>query len=272
MSSGVSTVIRTRARILRYAFLSALADLRAMYTWKTWLFGWLCRVLCQVAFFSLIGKLVGSVEVTVFLVIGNSVFVAAQAVLLTVSSTAWERMTGTLPLLVAAPAPPFVVFAGRSVQWIADGIACGTISLFLMAPLFGVDLPMPAALLAIPLLALVALSVYAFALVLGGLVLRMIELRALVANVSIFVLMLLTGVQVPESFWPRPVAVLADLLPMTHGLRAIRGLLGDAGAAAIAVDTAAEVAVGLGWFLVAALVFRRLASSGRRDGSIEFGD
>lgn len=34
---------------------------------------------------------------------------------------------------------------------------------------------------------------------------------------------------------------------------------------------ALEAAVGLGWLLVAALTLRRLAESGRRDGSIEFG-
>lgn len=37
------------------------------------------------------------------------------------------------------------------------------------------------------------------------------------------------------------------------------------------VEGGPEAAVGLGWLLVAALTFRRLAESGRRDVSIEFG-
>jgi ABC-2 type transport system permease protein len=264
-------VIRHNARILRYSFLSALADLKAMYTWRTWTFGWLSRILCQVAFFALIGKLIGSRDVVVFLVIGNAVFVVAQAVLLTISSTAWERMSGTLPLLVAAPASLFTVFAGRSVQWILDGVACGTISLFLMAPLFGVDLPMPAALAAVPILVAIAASVYGFGLVIGGLVLRSMELRALMGNVAVFFLMLLTGVQVPVSYWWEPVSWLSGVLPVSHGLRAIRDLVNGAGAGTVLLQVGAEIAVGLGWFAVAGLVFRRLAEGGRRDGSIEFG-
>jgi ABC-2 type transport system permease protein len=263
--------VRNNARVLRHAFISALTDLRAVYTWKIWTFGWLGRILCQVAFFALIGKLIGSHEVVVFLVVGNAVLAVAQAVLLTISSTAWERMAGTLPLLVAAPAPLFTVFAGRSAQWLIDGTACGVISLFVMAPLFGVDLPMPAALLAVPIIVLVAVSVYGFALVLGGLVLRKMELRALVGNLSLFGLMLFTGVQVPVWFWPAPVPLLASGLPMTHGLAAIRAIVAGDGAAIVARQVAAEVVVAVAWFVLAAFTFRRLVERGRRDGSIEFG-
>jgi ABC-2 type transport system permease protein len=242
-----------------------------VYTWRTWLFGWLARILCQVAFFSLIGRMIGSPGVTTYLVIGNAVLVVAQAVLLTISSTAWERMAGTLPLLVAAPGSLFTVFAGRSVQWIGDGTVCGAVSLLVVGPLFGIGLPLGGALLAIPILFVVALAVYAFGLALGGIVLRAIELRALAANLSVFALMLLCGVQVPTSFWPRPVAAVADALPVTHGLRAIRALLAHRSGATVALDVALEAAVGLGWLCAAALIFSRLVEAGRSDGSIEFG-
>lgn len=264
-------VISQNLRILRFASRSAIADFRAMYTWRTWLFGWLARVLCQVAFFSLIGRMVGSPSVAAYLAIGNTVLVVAQSVLLTISSTAWERMTGTLPLLIAAPGSLFVVFFGRSVQWVADGTACGAVSLLVVAPLFGIRLSLGGALLTIPILLVVALSVYAFGLALGGVVLRAMEFRALAANLSIFALMLLCGVQVPTSFWPRPVAAIADALPVTHGLRAIRALLVHVGAATVGPEVALEVAVGLGWLSVAAFIFHRLVEGGRANGSIEFG-
>jgi ABC-2 type transport system permease protein len=258
-------------RILRYALLCAFADLRAVYTWKTWTFAWLSRILCQVAFFALIGRLIGSREVITYLVVGNAVFVIAHVVLLTVSSTAWERMAGTLPLLVASPASILTVFAGRSLQWLLDGVACGTVSLFVLAPVFGAPLPLPAALLAVPVMVVVAGSVYCFALLLGGLVLRVMELRSLAANLGSFFLMLFTGVQVPVTFWPRPWVYLTDLLPLTHGLLAIRSLLAGARPRHVMGQVGWEALVGFGWFLVAALVFRRLAEGGRVDGSIEFG-
>jgi ABC-2 type transport system permease protein len=267
----VNGIISQNLHILRFSFRSAIADFRAMYTWRTWLFGWLARALCQVAFFSLIGRMVGSPRTAAYLVIGNSVLVVAQAVLLTISSTAWERMTGTLPLLVAAPGSLFVVFLGRSVQWVGDGIACGAVSLLLVGPLFGIGLSLGGTLAAIPILLVVALAVYTFSLALGGVVLRAMDLRALAANLSIFALMLLCGVQVPTSFWPRPVALIAEVLPVTHGLRAIRALLANSPAATVVRDVTLEAAVGLGWLCAAALIFYRLVEGGRADGSIEFG-
>ncbi|GAA1094641.1 ABC transporter permease [Nocardiopsis metallicus] len=266
------SAIRDSARVLRWSATSALADLRAFYTWKTWLFGWLTRILCQVAFFALIGAMLDSPDRTAYLLVGNAVFVGVTATMFVCASSSWERMAGTLPLLIASPAPPFLVFAGRSVQWLADGLACAVISLFLLAPVFGVHLPMPAALLVVPLIALTYVSVYSFGLVLAGLALRVMHVRNLIGNVGGLILMVVCGVQVPVSFWPPAVEFVAQGLPLTHGLGAVRELLSGASGAVVARLALLEAAVGAVWFCVAALTFRHLAESGRRDGSIEFGD
>lgn len=71
------SAIRDSARVLRWSATSALADLRAFYTWKTWLFGWLTRILCQVAFFALIGAMLDSPDRTAYLLVGNAVFVGS---------------------------------------------------------------------------------------------------------------------------------------------------------------------------------------------------
>jgi len=267
----MTTAIRDHARVLRYASMSAIADFRAIYTWRTWTFAWLIRILCQVSLFALLGRLLGSPGKTSFLLIGNCVFMVANTATQVISSTAWERMAGTLPLLVASPTAPFWVFTGRSVQWLLDGLSCSTVSLFLLAPLFDVPLPMPSALLAVPIMALTAVSTYCFALVLAALVLRMLSLRSLVSSLSGLTLMVLTGVQVPISFWPTPVRQLAEVLPLTHGLQAVRDLLAGDALVRIGGQAAIEAAIGVGWLLVAALAFRRFAEHGRHDGSIEFG-
>lgn len=257
-------------RVLRYSALNAYADFRSTYTWRTWVGGWLVRVLCQVAFFTLIGRLLGSAEYTRYLLVGNAVMVAAAEALLVVPSTTWERLAGTVPLLVAAPASPVVVFFGRSVQWLPSGTASATISLFALAPLFGVRLPMPTSLLVVPLIGLVALATYCLGLVLGGLVLRAGGMRNLVSNLTMFVLMVITGVQVPVAFWPEPVQWAAGLLPVTHGLAAVRGVLTGLPSAKVVGLAALELAIAIGWLLVAVCAFHRFAESGRRSGSIEF--
>jgi ABC-2 type transport system permease protein len=264
-------MLRDNARILRYSFLSALADLRAMYTWRTWLFAWLVRILAQVTMFALLGRLLGDPARTEYLVIGNAAYVAAASVMMVVASTAWERMAGTLPLLVASPSTPFVVFAGRSVQWLIDGCACSLISLFLLGPVFGLRPAMPTALLAIPVIALTAVSIYWFGLVLAAIALRVMHIRNMIGNLGGLTLMILAGVQVPVSFWPTPLQWVAQCLPLTHGLRALRIAWVDGPIADIGRYCALELGVMAVWATIAALLFRHLAESGRRDGSIEFG-
>ena len=74
------TRINVAGRILRHSVASGFADYSVMYTPLTWTFGWMARVLCQVAFFALIGRLLGSDEITRYLLIGNAVmFVVIEA-------------------------------------------------------------------------------------------------------------------------------------------------------------------------------------------------
>ncbi|MFI9811347.1 ABC transporter permease [Saccharothrix variisporea] len=265
-------MIRDNARVLRGALISALADFRAIYTWWTWGFAWLTRIIVQVAFFAIIGRLLDSPERTRFLLVGNAVFIAVLVSMLVCASTSWERQTGTLPLLIASASHPFVVFAGRSAQWIVDGTVCASVSLFVLGPLFGLGVPLSRMLAAIPVILLISVSAYCFGLALAGLVLRKMELRNLVGNLASLSLMVFCGVQVPTSFWPEPVQVVASVLPLTHGLHAVRDLFAGAPVGAILGSVGLEMCVLVGWLLIASLTFRWLAESGRADGSIEYGE
>ena len=264
------TALAAQLRIVRHAAVAGLHDYGAIFTWKTWTFGWYVRVLAQVSFFAMIGHLVGSAAQTRFLLVGNAVVLAAMQSLGAVASSTWERRAGTLPLLVASPSSPFLVFVGRSTHWIGDALLSSLGALFVLAPLFGVALPWPRVLLVAPLVLLVALTTYAFATFLGGLVLRAMNTRNLVANVATFAMMALCGVNVPLDDYPRAVRWVAELLPLTHGLQAIRGLLDGAPLDSVGADAARELLVGAVWLVLAAVVFDRLVRHGRRDGSIEF--
>ena len=81
----------------------------------------------------------------------------------------------------------------------------------------------------------------------------------------------LPSLEVPLSYYPEPVEILSRLLPLTNGLLAIRGVFGGAPASEIVENTALEAAVGLAWMVAALLTFNRLASRGRRDGSLDYG-
>jgi ABC-2 type transport system permease protein len=264
--------IQRTLSVLRNALLVALEDFKVNYTWKTWTFGWMVRMFAQAIFFAMIGRLLGSPVRVHYLLVGNAVMIAAACGLLVVASTTWERRSGTLPLLVAAPGSLLAVFMGRSVEWVPDGFVTSLITIAVVGPLFGLPLPLPRVLWLAPLVLLVTATTYCFGTFLAAWVLRAMEIRNLVSSLASLSMMAICGVNVPLSFYPAWLQAIAQVLPVTHGLQAIRDLLAGASSHAVWTNVGWESAVGLGWLLLAVASFRLLAESGRKDGSIEFAD
>lgn len=266
------TALVDSLRVLRHATTFAISELGAIYSWQSWLFGWVLRVITQIIFYALIGILLEDPDLVQFLLIGNVALMAASNIMLAIPSTQWERYAGTLPFLVAAPSRVMWVFLGRSVEWFADALATSTIALAVVAPLFGVPLSPADIARVVPLLLLVIVASYGLATFLGAVVLRKPDVRNVVSNVTIAVMAIVTGANVPIEFFPTPVQWLAQPFPLTHGLEAIRGAVAGQGFADVRGAMITCVLTGAAWMVVAALTFERFAESGRRDGSIEFGD
>ncbi|HSI97438.1 MAG TPA: ABC transporter permease [Gaiellaceae bacterium] len=266
MSSLASTL-----NVMHHAFRAGVADYRAIFTWKSWLAGWYVRVLAQVAFFALIGERLGDEEKTYYLLVGNSLLIAAQVGVFSLNMTSAERWAGTLSLLVASPSSPVVVFSARGSYLAIDGALSALGALFIAGPLFGMDLPWPEILAVVPLTMVVALASYGFGTFLAGIVFRYRSINSLVVVTTYVALMAACGVNVPLSYYPDPVAALSRLLPLTNGLLGIREVLAGGSAETVLAYGALEAAVGAGWMTLALLSFNRLASRGRRDGSLDFG-
>lgn len=261
----------TTVNIMRNAFRAGLADYRVIFTWKSWLLGWYLRVLAQVSFFALIGDRVGDDRVTFYLLVGNSLLLAAQTGVFSLNMTTAERWAGTLPLLVASPSSPVIVFASRGSYLAFDGALSAVGALFVAGPLFGMELPWPRVLLVIPLTALVAWASYCFGTFLAGIVFRFREINNLVVNTSYVAMMAACGVNVPLSYYPYALELLSHFLPLTNGLLAIRGVLDGEAAGPVLGHAALEAAAGAGWLTLALLSFNRLAGRGRLDGSLDYG-
>jgi ABC-2 type transport system permease protein len=261
--------MNTTARIVRYAFLSGARDYGSIYTPTTWLAGWFLRVLAQVTFFALLGRLLQSEQQTWFLLVGNSVMLAAMEGVWAVNMVSWERNAGTLPLLVASPTNPVVVLASRGTYLIADGVLSALGALFLLGLLFGLPMPWPRVLLVVPLTVLVAASAYCLGTFLGGVLLGYRSLNNIAANVGLVTVMTLCGVNVPLSAYPEPIAWVSRLLPMTNGLIAIREVF-DGRLAAAGLHALIEAAVGLGWLGACLVTFGWFIARGRRTGSLEY--
>lgn len=263
-------------RVLRYSTYNAWVDMWAMYSPAGWAVGWVSRVLMQVIFFAIIGRLLESSDAVRYLFVGMVVMVAAMEALTSVASTTWERRQGTMPLLVAAPTRLWPVFVGRSVQWVPSGILTSSVAMFGLGPLFGVTFSPGRAVAVFGCLVVASISTYFLAMVLGAMVLAAMSLRNVVSNIAQALMVLVCGVVVPVAFWPAPVQAAAQAVPLTHAVAAVRVLADAPAGAPVAGEVLGQIglalAVGLGWLIVAALVLERLAAAGRRSGSIEFAD
>lgn len=257
-------------RIFILAARTGLGDLRTNYTWWSWTSGWLLRCLMEVAFFGLIGLLLQSREATFFLLIGRGLFIGVTEVMWVIQSTAWERGSGTLPLLVSAPGRAWPVFAGRSTQWLGSATATSLVSLLVLPPVFGFA-PTPAELAAVALAVPVSIvASYGFALPLAALVLRRPAWRNAASNVTHNVMGLVCGALVPVAFWPAPVQWFAQLFPVTHALAGLRAMLATDAAAwpVFAGGLAIALALGAGYFALGAWLLERFAEAAR-NGAID---
>ncbi|MGW1060757.1 ABC transporter permease [Micromonospora rubida] len=253
------------------SLLFSIAEMRTVHTWRTWLFGWVARLLTQVTFFALIGKFVANDATMQFVLVGNIVALCCLESMIVVLTMAGERRLGTLPLLAIAPTSHVPVYLGRGLHWLASGIASSVIGWLVLPPLLGVPLPWPEALPAVAIILLVAVSCYCYGCFLAGLAVRYRSLQVIVLNLGYLPIMAFCGVNVPISFWPGWLQPVLHLFPLTNGLQAIRAVLAGGAWSEVWPRLALEALVGIGWFALATVSINRVVTKGRADGSLEFG-
>lgn len=248
---------------VRQAAVLARADMSVIYTWRTWLFGWLVRLLCQVFFYSLIGVLVGDPEYTVYVVLGAAVLISVAETMMATASTCWDRHQGTLGLLAASPVEPGLFFFGRSLQWPASATVTTSIALLAVPPFFGVTWSPWQVPVLVGIAALSSLSGYCMALVLGSVALVFSGARNVISTIATLYITAFCGAVVPLHYWPAPIRWVAQALPATHGLEAVRLVEGGGSAAQVLTALGSMVMAGLAWFTVAFFSFRLVFARAR---------
>lgn len=270
VGSGPLAAVQAGARAMWWAMRSGLADFSIIFTVWTWLFGWGLRILAQVLFYLVIGTLLGPGQGR-YLMIGNTVCLMAVHSLLASASLTWERQNGTLPLLVASPTPPALVLIGRSLFWIPDGLVCAMAAFVILGPVAGVHFTAAALGWTALLLVVTGVACYGLGCFLGSLMLVVPDLRNVVGNGMVTVMMILCGVNLQHGALGPVAQTVADCLPLTHGLTAIRLTLDSGGASAQAGRQALlELAAGSAWLVLAVVALQVLARRSRRDGRALF--
>jgi ABC-2 type transport system permease protein len=260
--------MRDQARVLRAVAAAAFVEHLSVFSWREWALSWLTRLLIQVSFFGLIGRMLGSEQQTEYLIIGNAIAIVALEALSAILVIVMERRSGNLELLVAAPASHLTVYLGRGVHFLGSGIVTSTIMFLTLPTVFGLPVRWSSAALVPLVIVVIGVAAYGYSACLASFVVRFPGSRWLVLNVSYSLLTVFCGVNVPVDYWPAAARWVAEVLPLTHGLQAIRILLADGPGTEVLLWTLGELAVAALWFTIAAARFHRMVGRGRADGSI----
>lgn len=255
---------------LRIFFIGGLISFRALFNWlhpAIYIPTMLGSPLFQVLFFSYVGRFSGLRDDT-FFVVGNAVQVSSMAGIYGATMTiANERNFGTLSPLLATPANRIALFLGRALPPIANGLLVSTFG-FLVGAAF---LDFRLSLNAIPPLAFVLLvtvcSCTALGMTIGSVGMRARDVF-FASNLVYFFMLLLCGVNVPVSELPGWMQGIGNVLPLTHGIQAARGIAGGAGLADVGSLVVTEAFIGVCYALIAFMLFRIFEFEGRRTGSL----
>lgn len=262
--NGVASTLR----VLRVAGHVGYVDNTSIYTLRTWLAGWMTRVIAQVVFFALLGELVGDPDVTRFVVVGNLVMLAMMPTIMGAVVITWDRMKGVLPHIVATPSSATAALVGRLAFPAAEGVATTVLATPVVLLIFDVPLAWRDVPAVFGLLVLIVASAAGLASLLGAVLLHRTRWRNLGSNVTVFTMMVCCGVNVPLEATPDALAAVGRVLPMTHGLLAIRAVVTDT-ATAVGPLVARELITGAVWFAASLPLFDYLIRHGRRTGTLD---
>ena len=261
--------VATRVALGRIAIAHGFLEVQRTYTFSGYLIAWLLRVAGQVLFFGVIGRTFGGAEGARYLVIGTAVGLILLETMLVVLTTVLDRNLGTLVMLVATPSSPADVFITRGLQWVLSATFSSTLALLVMPALLGVHLPWTTTLAAVPVLVCVALACSAYAAALSSVVLRAPSATWLVINFGYLLVITFVGVAVPVSYWPAWLQTITEVLPVRHGLAAIRALYAGSSLPDVLPDVGLELFVAAVWVVAARGVYRLVIDRMRRGGQLD---
>lgn len=243
-------------RVFVHSLLVGREDFKLFWNWKTWLGAWMLRATTLSMSWALLGRLVGSEPLVDYLILGNSIGIGCSAVAWTIPAATWDRADGTYAFLVVSPSSIVPSIVGRTIVWALNGMATSVATLGALSLIFyGGARPAPL----VPFLATVVctcLSTYAMCLFFGAIFNPWPKLRNVVLGLVGVAIATFSGVSVPVTFWPPRLQSAIQLMPVAHGLDALRQLIVDAQWRTFAGGIGLEMAVGMAWLVVALVILQ----------------
>jgi ABC-2 type transport system permease protein len=257
--------------LVRLVGVGGVIAYRALFNWTTpamFVGTLLVGPVFQLLFFAFLGRqlAVGSDH---FYIVGNAVLAASGACVFGgVMAVSNERRFGTLGHVLLSPRSRTAVFLGRALPYAANGLLIAATTLLGGTLVLGLRVPasaLPGLLLAF---AVASIACAFFGLALGAIGLRFRDVW-LVSNVAVALLLLFTGVNVPATGLPAWIRGVGSFLPITHAAEAARRLVAGSPISAALGPLAAELAVGVGYAVLAAVLLKIFEAESRRRASLD---
>ncbi len=227
------------------------------------------RTLLQSLFFVLLAKAAGGDSLARFALIGNAVEIAVFNVLLSMELVIEsEKWSHTLAYLIASPGHWLPMLLGKSTSNYAEGLFSTAITLAVLVPVLHVRLSPIDLLRSVPLILITVASASALGWLVGAIALPT-RWGFRFCNSLAYLMIVLCGVNVPLAAMHPVIQVIGSLLPVTHGLLAIRLVMDGAAYSTVLSLVAKEILIGMIYATLAWLTFGWRLQVTRQRGSFE---
>lgn len=223
--------------------------------------------LFQMIFFVLTAKLAFQVMDLTPWIIGNSLILASFNAFFGVGTNFInDRSMGTLKIIITSPINKFVIFLGRSLMHILDGLITVILGLIVGVLLFQMDLSQINLPLFIITLIIGVFSVMSLGVLIGIFALVTREIHMLL-NIAYSLMLLFSGANIPKENLPQPLIYITNILPLSRSIEAARMIYnGDLQIGILLIE---EFILGCICLLIALLFYNFLEQRARRGSTID---
>jgi ABC-2 type transport system permease protein len=227
------------------------------------------RILLQSLFFVFLAKAAGGDQLARFALIGNAIQIAVFMVMLSMEEVIEsEKWNDTFQYLIASPSSWFPNMLGKSMAYYGDALIATTVSFAVLIPVLHIQIILANLLKAVPIILIIIASASALGWCIGAFSLP-IRYGFMICNLSAYAMMIFCGVNVPTSALPPAVQFIGNLLPVTHGLQAVRAVIDGATYASVLPLVGKEILIALIYSAIAWLTFGYRLRVTRQRGSFE---
>ena len=256
---------------LRIFFVGGAISFRALFSWirpSIYIPTLLIGPTTQIVFFAYLGR-TAHLKSDAWFVVGNAVQSASLAALFGMGfAIDGERWTQTLSAVLATPANRAALFLGRALPVLVNAAVTSSTGFVGGALLLGFRMPWASVPALALLLVLASFACTGLGMLVGAVGLRLRDVPIL-ANLTMAVLLIFCGVNVPLDKLPHWMHAAAEGLPVTHAVAASRKVASGASLASVRTPLLMEVALGVVYLVVGFALLRLFEEQGRRHGTLD---